>query len=88
MSRKEKKEGAFYVWTYDEISKLLSKEEVEISYTGPTIEVGFNAKYFIDVLNAMDSDQVTIELNDKLSPGVMKAVGDDNYVCVVMPMRI
>lgn len=65
-----------------------AREELEISYTGPALEVGFNAKYFIDVLNAMDSDQVTMELNDKLSPGVMKAVGDDNYVCVVMPMRI
>ena len=65
-----------------------AKEEIEISYHGTALEVGFNAKYFIDVLNAMESEQVTIELNDKLSPGVMKAVGDDNYICVVMPMRI
>lgn len=64
------------------------KEEIEISYDGTPIEAGFNAKYFMDVLNAMDSQNVTLEINDKLSPGVLRGVGDDSYVCVVMPMRI
>ena len=65
-----------------------AKEEIEISYTGGALETGFNAKYFMDALNAMNTDQVTLELNDKLSPGILRGEGDSNYVCVVMPMRI
>ncbi len=65
-----------------------AKEEIEIQYGGSQIEAGFNAKYFIDILNAINSKEVTLELNDKLSPGILKAANDDNYVCVVMPMRI
>ena len=65
-----------------------AKEELDISYKGSDLEAGFNAKYFMDVLNAIESEEVSLEFNDKLSPGVIRSVGDDKYVCVVMPMRI
>ncbi|MBI4041606.1 MAG: DNA polymerase III subunit beta [Deltaproteobacteria bacterium] len=66
-----------------------AKEEIEIEYEGTTpIEAGFNAKYFMDILHAMSSEKVLLELNDKLSPGIMKALDDNDYVCVVMPVRI
>ena len=65
-----------------------AKEEIDISYQGGDLEAGFNAKYFMDVLNAMESEEISLEFNDKLSPGVIRSVGDDKYICVVMPMRI
>ncbi len=65
-----------------------AKEEIEIRYKGSDIKIGFNARYMLDVLNSFDDDEVDIELNDQLSPGLMRPHNDNSYTCVVMPMRI
>ena len=65
-----------------------AKEEIEIRYNGAEIKIGFNARYMLDVLNSFDDDEVDIELNDQLSPGLMRPHNDASYTCVVMPMRI
>jgi DNA polymerase-3 subunit beta len=65
-----------------------AKEELEINYGGSDLRIGFNAKYILDVLSSMENDKVSFELNDQLSPGLMRPEGDENYRCVVMPMRI
>lgn len=65
-----------------------AKEEIEIDYSGDEIKIGFNAKYLLDILNCVEDDEVRIELNDQLSPGLIRPKGDSNYTCVVMPMRI
>ncbi len=64
-----------------------AKEEIEITYSGENVKIGFNAKYLIDVLSNMDTDEVDIELNDLTSPALLKPHNDSNYRCVVMPMR-
>jgi DNA polymerase-3 subunit beta len=65
-----------------------AKEEIEIRYNGADIKIGFNARYMLDVLNSFDDDEVDLELNDQLSPGLMRPHNDTSYTCVVMPMRI
>lgn len=65
-----------------------AKEEIEIRYKGNDIRIGFNARYMLDVLNSFDDEEVDIELNDQLSPGLMRPHNDSSYTCVVMPMRI
>lgn len=65
-----------------------AKEEIEIRYKGSDLKIGFNARYMLDVLNSFDDDEVDIELNDQLSPGLMRPHNDASYTCVVMPMRI
>jgi DNA polymerase-3 subunit beta len=65
-----------------------AKEEIEINYKGADLKIGFNARYILDILNSFDDDQVDLELNDQLSPGLMRPHNDANYTCVVMPMRI
>lgn len=65
-----------------------AKEEIDISYNGQAIETAFNAKYFMDILSAMQSEEVVLELDDKLSPGIVRPTGDNEYFCIVMPMRI
>lgn len=65
-----------------------AKEELEIDYKGQDIKVGFNAKYITDVLVNINQDMVDIELNDQLSPGLIRPHNDPQYTCVVMPMRI
>ncbi len=65
-----------------------AKEEIECRYKGSELKIGFNARYILDVLNSFDDDEVDIELNDQLSPGLIRPHNDASYTCVVMPMRI
>jgi DNA polymerase-3 subunit beta len=65
-----------------------SHEEVEADYTGEGMKVGFNARYILDFLAAVDVPEVSIQINDPLSPSVFRASSDEQYSCVIMPMRI
>jgi DNA polymerase-3 subunit beta len=68
-----------------------SEESVPADYTGPDIEIGFNAQYLLDFLRAISQDQVVFELKDQKSAGEMRPGGaatTDQYRYVVMPMRI
>jgi DNA polymerase-3 subunit beta len=65
-----------------------AKEEIAIDYKDDKLSLGFNARYIIDALGAMISERVTFELQDPLSPVLMKEEGNEDYKCVIMPMRI
>ena len=63
-----------------------------MDYAGGELTIGFNAKYFLDVLSAMDDiEEVALGLSGELDPAVLRPAaeaGDRDYVAVVMPMRI
>jgi DNA polymerase-3 subunit beta len=63
-------------------------DEVPIEYAGPNMTIGFNARYFLDVLGALDEDEVQLGLGGELDPAVVKPVGPRQFLAVVMPMRI
>lgn len=65
-----------------------AKDDIEVAYRGPSLTIGFNARYILDVLSALETDEVTLELGDEHSPGVIHAPGDKSYTAVVMPMRV
>jgi DNA polymerase III subunit beta len=65
-----------------------AKDDLEVSYSGGDITIGFNARYLMDVLSVLDVDEVSFELGDDHSPGVLHAPGDSSYTAVVMPMRV
>jgi DNA polymerase-3 subunit beta len=65
-----------------------AREEVEVQYEGNSIAARFNAKYLIDVLSVMVESDVELKLKDDLSPVIMKAVGKDDLLAVIMPMRL
>jgi DNA polymerase-3 subunit beta len=67
-----------------------AKEELPVEYQGAPIRIGFNARYLVDVLAALSTDDVSFELADDLSPGVLRPAGEAeaSYTAVVMPMRI
>ena len=69
-----------------------AKEEIPVTYGGQPMQIGFNARYLMDVLSVVDSAQMNVELCDELSPGVLKPTGDagvgTRYTAVIMPMRI
>jgi DNA polymerase III subunit beta len=65
-----------------------SHSELDIEYGGEQVDIGFNDKYFIDIMNAGKGDEIVIELLDDKSPAIVKGKDDDGYICVVMPMRL
>ena len=62
--------------------------EIDAAIKGDEIEIAFNVKYLIDVLSVMDSAQVVLETTTSTSPGVIKPVGDVNFLHVMMPMHV
>ncbi len=59
------------------------------SVEGEPLEIAFNVRFLIDVLSALDTPQVALELNSPTKPGVIKAVGDEAaFTHVVMPMHL
>jgi len=63
-------------------------DEVPIDYSGPSMTIGFNAKYFLDVLGALEEDEIQLGLGGELDPAVVRPVGPREFLAVVMPMRI
>jgi len=65
-----------------------ASEELAVDYKGESITIGFNSRYLMDVLSAIDRSNIALELNDSLSPCLITEEGDEHYKCVVMPMRV
>jgi DNA polymerase-3 subunit beta len=69
-----------------------AQEELEVSYEGPPLQVGFNARYLIEAFNVIDSEEVLMELKDEGSPGVIRPSSSEpqfsNQICIIMPMRL
>ncbi len=62
--------------------------QLDASIDGDPLEIAFNAKYLIDVLSVMDTAQVALETSSASSPGVLRPIGDDDFVHVIMPMHL
>lgn len=65
-----------------------SKEEISINYKGEPIEVAFNPRYFIEILNAIDDDKININIINEEKPCLIEGEEDKSFLSVVMPMRI
>jgi DNA polymerase-3 subunit beta len=62
--------------------------QMDAHIEGDPVEIAFNAKYLIEVLAVVDSAQVVLETTTASSPGVLRPVGDDDYIHVIMPMHL
>ncbi len=62
--------------------------ELDATVEGAPIEIAFNVKYMIDVLNVAGTPQVILETTSSSSPGLIRPVGDDAFIHVIMPMHI
>ncbi len=61
--------------------------QIDASVDGDPIEIAFNVKYMTDVLNVIDTPQVALETTTPMEPGVIKPVGDTDFVHIIMPMH-
>jgi DNA polymerase-3 subunit beta len=63
-------------------------EEIDINYTGEDVDVGFNVNYLIDVISVVNQDSILFEVGTGLKPSVIKPAEGDNFLCIVMPLKI
>ena len=65
-----------------------AEEELEVTYSGADIEVGFNVNYLLDALSAIETEVVDLALVDGNSSCLLREPGADDCLYVVMPMRL
>jgi DNA polymerase-3 subunit beta len=59
---------------------------IDASVEGHGVEIAFNIRYLIDVLNVIKEDQVVLETSGPTAPGVVRPAGRDDFIHVIMPM--
>ncbi len=62
--------------------------EIDATVEGEEAKIAFNGKYLTDVLSVLEEAQVALETTNPSSPGVLRPVGTDNYIHVIMPMFV
>ena len=65
-----------------------TQEIVKAQVEGVDVEIGFNSFYVIEGLSAMDSTETLVEIQGSLKPCIMKGSDDENYLYLVMPVRL
>jgi len=91
----EKSRGINLVLTNNKLELNSSNPEygnasdyVDINYSGLDINIGFNAKYLLDALTNIDSENIEIFISDNISPCLITRENDKSYQAVIMPMRL
>jgi DNA polymerase-3 subunit beta len=65
-----------------------ANDEIEVSYRGGEMEVGYNVNYLIDAIEAIDEKNVVFEMGTGMKPGVIRPADNDQFFCIIMPLRI
>jgi DNA polymerase-3 subunit beta len=65
-----------------------ANDEVDIQYQEGDIEVGFNVRYLLEAIEAVDEEKFTLEIRSGLRPAIVKPAQDSGYMCIVMPLKI
>jgi DNA polymerase-3 subunit beta len=63
------------------------EDELPVEYDGTTLEIAFNPFFVQDVLKNVESSQIMLEFSSSLNPGVIRPIGDEHSIAVIMPMR-
>lgn len=65
-----------------------ANDEIDVAYAGEKKNVGYNVTYLTDALGVIDEDEVSLEIGEGMKPGIVRAVGNENYFCIVMPLKL
>lgn len=63
-------------------------EELDADYSAETLEIGFNARYILDMLQEIDGESVRFEMASAAAPTVVRDTADASTLYVLMPMRV
>ncbi len=65
-----------------------AQEKIAVDYNGKEMEIGFNAKYLIDTIYTFEDGEITLELNNELSPVIIRSNAQPNYLGIIMPLKL
>jgi len=65
-----------------------AEEEIPVAYQGDPLEIGFNARYLLDICAQIESDNAVFRLADASAPTLVKDAADEAALYVLMPMRV
>jgi DNA polymerase-3 subunit beta len=65
-----------------------AEEEIAVRYAGPAIEIGFNARYLLDIAEQIDGDGARFRMADAAAPTLVEDISDQSALYVLMPMRV
>ncbi len=65
-----------------------ARDVVEIEHAGEEMEIAYNPQFLIDVLRNIGCEEVFFELTNSLNPCLIRPTGEEEYISIVMPMRI
>ena len=65
-----------------------AKEELFVATEGKNLEAGFNPKYFLDSLKSIDDEEVYVEFGTSISPCLIKSTENNDYVYMILPIRL
>ena len=65
-----------------------AKEEIYVETEGKELEIGFNPRFFLDALKAIDDEEVYIEFGTNRSPCIIKPVEDGDYIYMILPIKM
>ena len=63
-------------------------EEFDADYQGEPLEIGFNARYILDMLAEVDGPKVRFEMSSAAAPTLVRDPEDEGTLYVLMPMRV
>jgi DNA polymerase-3 subunit beta len=63
-------------------------EEMALEYEGDALEIGFNARYLIDIATQFESERAVFKMSDPSAPTLLQEEGDTSALYVLMPMRV
>lgn len=63
-------------------------EELEVDYAGEALEIGFNSRYLLDIVQQIEGASARLLMADASSPTLLREVGDESAIYVLMPMRV
>jgi DNA polymerase-3 subunit beta len=63
-------------------------EEIGVDYGSDPLEIGFNARYLLDIAGQLEGDEASFLLADPASPTMVRDTGDETALYVLMPMRV
>jgi DNA polymerase-3 subunit beta len=65
-----------------------ANDEIDVIYAGEGKSVGYNVTYLTDAIDVIDEEQVEFEIGEGMKPGIVRAIGNENYFCIVMPLKL
>ena len=65
-----------------------AEEEITVRYAGPPIEIGFNARYLLDIAEQIEGEGARFRMADAAAPTLVEDIADQSALYVLMPMRV